>query len=206
MNEPLKAPHPPNKRWVGFVHLHARFYMDYHKAVLKAAGRKKHRAVDIDTQKSKDGTLWALHWGSVGRNHLHDPSGSIKKHDRIEHLTDEQIAGLRGPTGQTPYHLLDLLSLAHLYRVRVEVELKMRAPEGIILDLITSPKVAAMNGRGDLQFKTLASLAGSIERLSPAHRAGGTTILSFTGYRGRGIYKSVAWPVVDYVRGKPKWR
>lgn len=206
--QPSEFPERPLKslaRWSGFVHLLARFYMDYHAALMKAAKRKKHRSVDIDTQKSKQGTLWAFHWRSVGKNKLHDPNGIIKSTALIRELTDEQIARLRGPRGQRPYQLIELLDLAYDHNVRVEVELKVIVPETTLKSLLQREKTASMNSHGGLQFKTLAAMKGAIKRLRPAHNAGGVTVLSFTKYKGRGISKSRAWPVVDYTRGRPKW-
>ena len=206
--QPSALPERPLKalaRWTGFVHLLARFYMNYHAALIRASKRKKHRSVDIDTQKSVQGTLWALHWGTVGANHLHDPLGKIGPHARIKKLTDAEIARLKGPSGQRTYQLIELLELAHDLNVRVEVELKVRVPLETLIALLSREKVAAMNKSGKLQFKTLAAMRGSIKRLRPAHDAGGTTILSFTSYKGQGISKRKAWGVVDYVRGTPKW-
>lgn len=207
-NQPSDFPERPLRslaRWTGFVHLLARFYMNYWAAVLRASRRTKHRSVDVDTQKSKNGTPWALHWGTVGANHLHDPLGKIGPHERIRDLTDEQIARLVGPRGQHTHTLLQILHLAYGHNVRVEVELKVVIPEATLRALLADPKVAHMNAHGKLQFKTLAKMAGRIKKLRAAHNAGGTTILSFTDYNGRGISKSRAWPVTDYVRGRPKW-
>lgn len=206
--QPSTLPERPLKslaRWTGFVHLLARFYMNYHAALLRAARRKKHRSVDIDVQKSLNGTLWALHWGTVGKNHLHDPLGIIRPTQLIRNLSDDEIARLVGPKGQRTYQIIELLEEAHDLGVRVELELKVRVPEETLIALLQREKVAAMNKSGKLQFKTLAAMRGSIKRLRPAHVAGGTTILSFTSYKGKGISRRRAWPVVDYVRGRPKW-
>lgn len=203
-----KAPKPSLRSWRGFVHLLARFYQNYRAAVLKAARRKKNRAVDIDTQKDKDGVLWSLHWATLGRNKLHDPKHEFTKGARIDSLHTHEVERLRGPKGQRPHQLIEMLELAERHNVRVEVEVKMTATEEEIRDLLTRPKIARMNERGLLQFKTLAQMgdtAGVVSRLTPVKNAGGTTILSFTDYKGRGISKSAAWPVTDYVRGRAKW-
>lgn len=192
-------------RWSGFVHLLARFYMNYWAAVNRAARRTKHRAADVDCQKSAQKTLWALHWGTVGKNHLHDPLGKIGPHRRIRDLTDEEIGRLVGPRGQNTHTILQILHHAFRHNVRIEVELKVFVPKAVLDELLSDPKVAQMNKDGKLQFKTLAKMARPIRKLRAAHEAGGTTILSFTDYKGRGISKTKAWPVTDYYRGRPKW-
>lgn len=207
-NSPAKLRRGPLRalaRWTGFIHLLARFYMNYHAAVLRAARRTFRRAVDIDVHISKNGTLWALHWGTVGKNKLHDPLGLIGPHRLISSLTDVEIERLRGPKNQVPWKVLDLLEIAYKHNVRVELELKVVIPTETLRYLLSLKSVAKMNDRGKLQFKTLASMDGAVKRLAPAHAAGGVTILSFTGYRGPGISKRRAWPVTDYVRGRPKW-
>lgn len=194
------------KAWRGFVHLKARFYMDYRRAVVVAGHRKKGKAVDIDTQKDSQNVLWALHWKTVGKNKLHDPHGKIRAGEKIETLTTAEVERLRGPKGQKPNKLLPLLRLAFRLGVRVEVELKTQVSFQKIRRILSRKNISAMNRRGDLQFKTLAELPGSLNRLAPVQRAGGTTILSFTGYTGKGLDKTRAFAVADYVRGKPHWR
>lgn len=189
------------KRWRGFVHLKARFYQDYGQAVRLAA--KRGRGVDVDVQQSKERGLWALHWKTVGKNRLHDPRGKIPASARIADLTNAQISRLRGPNGQRPRRLGYILRLADRLGVRVELELKSRVGVKRLSRLVK--RFNSMNARGDLQFKTLAELPGSLNRLGPAYRAGGTTILSFTGYKGSGINKARASRVTDYVRGNAKW-
>lgn len=207
--QPSELPQRPRKvlaRWTGFIHLRPLFYMNYKAAVIRAGKRKRRRAADVDVQKSKQGTAWALHWGKVGKNRLHDPLKQIKPWMKIRDLTDEEIARLEGPRGQHTHKLIEILELAHDLGVRIEAELKVVISLETLRALLSREKVAAMNKSGRLQFKTLAAMRGSIRRLRPAHVAGGTTILSFSSYRGKGISKRRAWPVVDYVRGRPKWK
>lgn len=205
----MKAPRRSLKQWGGFVHMLARFYMNYAAAVLKAAKRKGHkRAIDVDTQHSKQGTAWALHWATLGKNKLHDPKGQYGKNTRIDHLTDAEISRMRGPKGQKPQRLLAILRMCFEHHVRAEVELKATPDREYLARLMARPVVKALIKRGDLQFKTLAWMGDPIARLAPVHDAGGTTVLSFTDYtkhRGKGINRTRAWPVVDYVRGRPTW-
>lgn len=206
--QPSEFPERPLRsllRWRGFVHLLARFYMNYKNAVLRAAKRTKHRAADVDVQLSAEGTMWALHWATVGKNKLHDPNGKIKPWMKIRDLSDAEIAGLRGPRGQHPHKVTYILELAFEHKVRIELELKVVVPEETLRRLLALPHVAWMNAHGKLQFKTLAKMRNRVRKLRNAHNAGGTTILSFTDYTGRGISKAKAWPVTDYTRGKPKW-
>ena len=205
---------PSRRRWGGFVHLLARRYQNYQVALMKAARRRrKHRrAVDIDVQVSREGTLWALHWPTVGRNKLHDPRHHIGKKRRIDSLSDRQIAGLRGPRGQKPDRLGPLLVLASHRGVRVEAEAKVRVDRRQVEVLLRDKRISSMVRRNLLQAKTLAFMGykhnrnAAAARLRPWHEAGVPTILSFTGFgRRRGIDKSVAWPVTDYVRGRAKW-
>jgi hypothetical protein len=209
---PAKAPRRSPGRWGGFVHLLARRYQNYQAALLKAARRKKRRSIDIDVQKSKSGTLWAFHWPTVGKNKLHDPLGKIHKNAQIDQLTDEQIERLRGPNGQKPNRLRGLLIMAAERGVRVEAETKSVVPLLEVKKLMAVAEIAEMVEQGLLQAKTLAFMGykhnknAAAARLKPWHEAGVPTILSFTDFgRRRGIDKSVAWPVTDYVRGRAKW-
>lgn len=162
----------------------------------------------MDVQRSLDGTPWALHWPTIGRNRLHDPAGVWGKQRRIDQLTDDQVRRLRGPKGQRPWTLLAVLELAAQHRVRVEAEPKVQLQLEVVQRLVARPRVAAMLKRGELQVKTLAFMGaptGPVNRLRPWHRAGVPTILSFTSFRKRGISKRAAWPVTDYVRGRARW-
>lgn len=204
----MKAPRKSLAQWGGFVHLLARFYMNYVASVMKAAGRKKNRSADVDGQESADHTMWALHWATLGKNKLHDPSHKHGPNTRIDHLHDTELARMRGPKNQTPQKMVTVLELAADHRVRIEVELKSDVSETALRKLMNRPKIKAMDDRGDLQYKTLAQLDkpnGAAQRLAVAHKVGGTTILSFTSYSGPGISKKGAWPVTDFVRGKAKW-
>lgn len=200
----IKEPKPVPAKWGKFNHLDPNVYMNY-IGVLMTLGAG--HAMDIDGQKSKQGTMWALHWATVGKNHLHDPKGLISATRRIDSLTDAEIGRLKSLDGKhAPHKMEELLTMAHRRGVRVEVELKTFFPLLYIKKLLTIPAVAALHKAGLLQFKTLAKLAGPAARLAPVHHAGGVTILTFTDYTGPGIYKLNAWPVTDYVRGTPKWR
>jgi hypothetical protein len=205
----MRAPRRSLKQWAGVFHMLARFYMNYEKAILKAARRKRRRGVDIDFQESKEGTLWGLHWPTVGRNKLHDSHGKINKNRRIDSLTDAEIDRLRGPDGAKPHSLAYLLERAADRHVRVEAEAKITPSEEKVRNLLARPKIAEMDARGDLQFKTLAFITaphGPANRLRPIHDAGGTTILTFTGFgRRRGLSERETWPVTDYVRGRARW-
>ena len=208
-DRPMRA--PSRRRFSGFVHLLARRYQNYEAAIMRAARRKRSRAVDIDVQESVEGTLWGLHWPTVGRNKLHDPQGRIGKNRRIDSLNDKEIGRLRGPQGQRPHSLAYYLERAAAHHVRVEAEVKSVPQERKVRNLLARPNIAAMHRRGHLQWKTLAALGSkhdnnaAVHRLRPVHEAGGTTILSFTGFRRRGVSKRLAWPVTDYTRGRPKW-
>lgn len=205
--EPVPATRPlaQLREWVGFVHLLARFYMDYRGAVMKASERKTRRAVDVDTRVSADGTMWALHWPTVAKNRLHDPTKKIASTARINELTDDEIFTLRSKEGKIPERLISILHLASLLGIRVEVEVKDVVDQAVVEALINRPAPERMRARGQLQFKTLAAVGDPVSRLRPVHDAGGLTILSFTRYRGKGIRKDEAWPVTDFVRGRPKW-
>lgn len=208
---PRRAMKPPRRSRFGrFVHLLARRYQNYQAAILRAARRRRGRAVDIDVQKSGEGTPWGLHWPTVGRNKLHDPLGRISKKARIDELTDKQIERLRGPRGQKPDRLVTLLEFASDRNVRVEAEVKTSIAEEVLRALLNRPKIVKMREKGLLQFKTLAFMGapnGPVNRLRPIHDAGGVTILSFTGFsrRKKPISKKAAWPVTDYVRGRARW-
>lgn len=186
----------------------ARRYQNYPRAVMRAAQRRRRRRVDVDVQRSLDGTPWALHWPTIGRNKLHDPAGVFGPGRRIDSLTDQVILRLRGPKGQRPWRLLSVLQLAAQHRVAVEAEAKVQLREDVVQQLVAPRDVAAMLKRGHLVVKTLAFMGaprGPVNRLRPWHRAGVPTMLSFTGFRKRGISKAAAWPVTDFVRGRAKW-
>lgn len=172
---------------------------------MKASRRKTNRAVDVDVQLSKDGTMWALHWGSVGKNKLHDPSGKIKSADRISHLTDEQIATLRGPNGQHPHTIQRMMNLAAAVKVRLELELKVFVPIYTIMDRLKTTSGEFLQKHDLIQFKVRAALNDSVGIITQAHNAGGTTIMSWESYEGPGIPKHPAWVVVDYSRGRAHW-
>lgn len=194
------------KEWKGFVHLLARRQQNYRKAIVEASKRKRGRGIDIDARESAEHTLWALHWPTVGKNKLRDPQGLIGPGERINLLTDEEIKRLeyRG-SHRTPNRIEFLLKLAYAHKVRVEVELKEHVGIGIIRLLLVDPVIRKMNAQGLLQFKTLALRKNPIAIMRAAHRAGGVTILSFTGYRGNGINRDAAERYVDYYRGRAKW-
>lgn len=201
---PRKAPPSPRRRLGGFIHLLARFYQDYRRAIVKASKKKRGRAVDVDVQLSAEGTMWALHWATVGKNKLHDPSGKIKKHERISSLTDAQIAGLKGPRGQRPHMIQHLVNLAFRLKVRLELELKTFVPEKSIKHVLASESGFHLNHEGLLQFKVRAALPNSAEILRTAKTASGTTIVSWENYHGRGLSRSL-WAMVDYSRGRSRW-
>lgn len=186
-----------------FIHLDPSGYMNYHHAVMNM---KPGDRIDIDGHASAGGTGFALHWPTVGQNHLHDPKGLIKPTRRIDSLTNAEIKRLRGPNGEQVFGIMHLLREVHARGGSAEVELKIVFSGQEVKRWLANADVKALNAAGKLQFKTLAQYNGAILRLSPAHHAGGTTILSFSKYDGPGIVKARAWPVVDYVRGTPKWR
>lgn len=186
-----------------FVHLDPKQFMDYHEVVknLKPGDR-----IDIDIQESETGTGFVLHWGTVGKNRLHDPKGIIRPTRRIKSLSNTQIRRLRGPNGERVYGVIHILRDIHAKGAGAEVELKKVISVKEIKRWLANADVRAMNKAGRLQFKALASMPNVVKKLKHAHVAGGTTIMSFTKYAGAGIYKSQAWPVTDYTRGNPKWR
>lgn len=186
-----------------FIHLDPTKYMNYHKAVL---GMSEGDRIDIDEQKSITGTGFALHWATVGKNHLHDPKGLIKGWRRIDSLTNAEIRRLKGPNGEQVFGIVHLLREVHARGGSAEVELKCVTSVKEIKRWLANAEVKALNKAGRLQFKALASMAHAVMKLAHAHEAGGTTIMSFSKYRGAGIYKSKAWPVTNYSRGNPKWR
>lgn len=186
-----------------FVHLDPKHYMNYHHAVLDL---KPGDRIDIDEQKSFTGTGFALHWPTVGGNHLHDPKGLIRPTRRIDSLTNAEIRRLRGPNGEQVFGIVHLLREVHNRGASAEVELKAVVSVKEIKRWLAVAEIKALNKAGRLNFKALAQMAHPVRKLAHAHEAGGKTILSFTKYTGAGIYKSKAWPVTDYVRGTPKWR
>jgi hypothetical protein len=206
---PLKA---PRRRFFGaFVHVKARFFQNYRAMILRAARKKRGRAVDVDGQKSKEGTPHGAHWPTIGRNKYHDRLGVWGPGTRLDTLTDDQIKHrLRGPHGERLHSVAYLLKLAARHDVRVELEVKVTIDQDQYERLLNIPEIDEMNDRGDLQVKTLAKMGKTgrepINRLRPASLAGIDTILSFTEYRGPGISKALAWPVTDFVRGRAKWR
>lgn len=189
--------------WNKFIHLDPKVYMNYHHAVLHMEPGQR---IDIDVQKSKQGTGFGLHWPTVGQNHLHDPKKLIGPRRRIDSLTNAEIRRLRGPNGEQVFGIVHLLREVHAQGGSAEVELKCLMAKAVIKRWLANADIRAMHDAGHLQFKAIASLSGAVNRLRPAHEAGGVTILSFSKYDGPGIYKSRAWPVTDYVRGTPKWR
>ena len=202
---PRKAPPSPRRPLGGFIHLFARFYQNYRVAILRASRRKRGRGVDVDVQLSKDMTMWALHWPTVGKNKLHHPSGKIKPTARIRDLTDDQIRTLVGPRGQIPHQVQHLVNLAASHKVRLELELKVFVPKKIIRAVIISDAGQVLRHRDLLQFKVRAALPQSLRIITTAHDAGGETIMSWEDYHGRGIPKDPAWSVVDYSRGRSHW-
>lgn len=200
----LHAPKRPPKSWHHFVHLLARHYQNYWTALDEA--HKKGIGIDIDAQHSKEGTGWGLHWATVGKNHLHDPKGKIKSTARLDHLTDVEIGRLRGPNGQRPRKLIHLMTKANKLGVRVELEVKVRFKDEWVKKFMNAKDVRGLRERHLLQIKTLASLGSNpVPRLAVWHKHGAITMLTFTGYDGKGISKKKAWPVTDYVRGRGKW-
>lgn len=202
--EPTVAGPKRTPAWMNnFKHLDPAHYMNYHQMVLHLAPGGR---CDIDAHPSSQGTGWALHWPTVGKNHLHDPKGLIKPTRRIDSLSNAEIKRLRGPNDEVPFKIVHLLREVHDREASAEVELKVVFTVREIKSWLADTAVKALDKAGHLQFKTLASMAYPVKRLTPAHEAGGTTILSFTKYSGAGIYRSRAWPVTDYYRGTPKWR
>lgn len=186
-----------------FIHLDPKHYMNYHHAVLNM---KPGDRIDIDEQKSMSGTGFALHWPTVGGNHLHDPKGLIRPTRRIDSLTNAEIRRLRGPHGEQVFGIVHLLREVHNRGGSAEVELKCVTSVKEIKRWLAVAEIKALHKAGKLQFKALASMANVVKKLAHANEAGGQTIMSFTKYSGAGVYKSKAWPVTNFVRGNPKWR
>jgi hypothetical protein len=199
----VQAPKRTPARWNKFVHLDPKHYMNYHQAVLHL---KPGQRIDIDEQKSASGTGFALHWPTVGQNHLHDPKGLIRPTRRIDSLTNAEIRRLKGPHGEQVFGIIHLLREVFRHEASAEVELKCINSVKEIKRWLSNVEIKELNRQGRLQFKGLAASGNVVKRLAPAPEAGGTTIMSFTKYEGAGVYKSLAWPVTDYVRGTPKWR
>lgn len=199
LTRPKRTPAWMNK----FKHLDPKHYMNYHHAVMQMQPGDR---IDIDEQKSASGTGFALHWATVGANHLHDPKGLIKPSRRIDSLSNAEIKRLRGPNGEQVFGIMHLLREVHARGGSAEVELKCVTSVKEIKRWLANADIKAMDKQGHLQFKALASMAHVVTKLAHAHEAGGQTIMSFTKYDGAGIYKSKAWPVTNYVRGTPKWR
>lgn len=179
--------------------------MNYHRALCRLGHGD---AIDIDVQLSAEGTMWALHWPTVGKNRLRDPRGLIGPDARIEHLRDAEIMRLRasGRRGRTadsrPWKVWRLLLTAAGRRVRVELELKTFVPQRTLEALLVNRKIYGAHHDGLIQVKTLVKIPGAVKRLQAAHDAGFTTILCFSFWRGHAVDKDRAWPVTDYVRGR----
>lgn len=208
-NRPLRVPR--RARFGAFIHVKARFFQNYWAMIDRAAKRRPgKRRVDIDHQRSRNGTGWGFHWATIGRNKYHDRLHVWSKNTRIDHLTDAQIEDrLRGPHGERPHRMSALLDHAYDKGVEVEVELKDTPNESWIVRLLARTKTKAMNDKGHLVFKTLAFMGaphGAANRLRPVHEAGGKTMLSFTDFgRRKALSKKEYWPITDYVRGRAKW-
>ena len=203
---PATKPPASARQFAGAFHMLARHYQDYEWGVHQAAKREgSRRSLDVDGQRSSQGTGWALHWSTLGRNKLHDPKKKYGPETRIDSLTDAEIARMHGPDGQKTHRLSYILRLAHRLNVRVEMESKVVFPKPYAASLSNRWFVKSMIKRGDFQVKTLAGSGDPVPRLTVWHDAGAPTILSFTDYRGPGISKKRAWPVTDYTRGTPKW-
>lgn len=192
---PLKAP----AKWGVFKHLDSSKFMDYYSAIMN------HKAVDVDAQASKQGTAWGAHWQTLSLLRVFDPLGKIKQTAKLNQLTDAEIGRLRSKDGKRLHRVSDLLRLAWKHKTRIELELKDVFSLAYMKRLMAVAAVKELHKAKLLQFKTLAAMAGSVQRLTPAQLAGGVTMLSFTDYKGKGISKVAAWPMVDYVRGTPKW-
>ncbi len=202
---PRKAPRSPLRPLGGFIHLLARFYQNYRAAIVRASKRKRNRGVDVDIQLSADGTMWALHWATIGKNKLHDPEGEFGPRTKIDKLTDEQIRRLRGPRDQHPHTAQHMVNLAARLKVRLELELKVFVPVYTLREVVFSESGKLLRHHGLLQFKVRAALKDSVGMLTQAHNAGGTTIISWEDYHGPGIPKVPAWSVIDYSRGRSHW-
>ena len=122
----IKAPVNCPSKYNSFTHLDPNHYMNYFQGILHQKGG----GFDVDVQLSANGTPQALHWGTVGRNNLHDPSGKIKASAAIASLTDAQLKTLRGPAGRDGSHASRSACsmLAAKQGVRVELELKVLVP------------------------------------------------------------------------------
>lgn len=190
--------------WSGFVHLDPKKFMNYLAAIEEAA--KTGKGVDIDVHFSKDGTAWAAHWATVAANHAHDPLKKIAGSRRLSSLTDKELDRLRGPNGQKAFRRVNvLLREAAKLGVRVELEVKVKGTLAQVRRVMRNTWAKKLHVRHLLQVKTLAAMNGSLQRLAPWQAEGAVTILSFTKYKGKGISKKAAGPVVDYYRGTPKW-
>lgn len=197
---PRKTP----ARWNKFVHLDSSEFMDYLAGIKKA--QQLGIGIDIDGQKSKQGTGWGAHWATVGKNRLHDPQKKIKSTARLDSLTDAEIDRLRGPKGQKGLRRLSvLLGEASRRGVRVELETKVLFSDAWVTRLMNLKTVKSLHQRHLLQIKVLASMSSPLVRLMPWHKRGAITIVSFTGYKGKGLSKKRAFPIVDYYRGTAKW-
>jgi hypothetical protein len=196
---PKRTPAWMNK----FKHLHPKHYMNYHQTVLHLLPGQR---IVIDVRFSKTGTGFALHWPTVGQNHLHDPKKLIRPTRRIDSLSNAEIRRLKGPNGEQVFGIVHLLREVHARGAGAEVELKVVFPTATIKRWLSHAAIKDLNAKNRLQFKALAQYGNAVKRLTPAHQAGGTTFMSFTKYNKAGIYKSQAWPVTNYYRGTPKWR
>ena len=173
--------------------------MNYWAAVIAAD------ALDIDVQKDKQGVLWGLHWNNVAKNGLHDPLKKIPGTAKISDLTTAEVRRLRSTGNRRAHTINALLDLALKHGTRIELEFKVGITVAKAKALMARASTKALHKAGKLQTKTLAQIPGCVIRLAPLQEAGFITILSFTGYKGAGVRKVLAWPVTDYTRGTPKW-
>lgn len=163
------------------------------------------RWIDLNFVLTADGWLVNLHWPRPLLHGYVDPEGKLRRGRAVFHMRKAQALRLESPAGDQVHTAEDMLARAGELRRDVELELKPAPGHDVATYARACSVVDAAAAAGvRLVVKTLVDPGGvhaAVERLTPFHRAGATTLLLTHGHAA----PRSCWPVVDHVRGRVHW-
>jgi hypothetical protein len=200
-NPPAREPTPLRRR---VFHRDAPTWLaDSYRGIARAVA-SGFRWEDTNYLVTHDGHLVNCHWPRPLLHGWHDPKGLIRRGTPVSSMTLEQVRRLRSRTGNYRIHTAEEM-IARSAAAGLWMEFEIKPPAHVTYEQACSVVDAAEKHRVPLVVKTLTRPGGvhaAIQRLTPFHRAGATTLLLPRGTRR---VPRTCWGVVDHVRGRVRW-